>query len=91
MPALPAAHATQHAVNSKRVPTLFWMNASGNRAAIAWMARHPVQCDRHEVVGRERPPARRRSADDRLEERAAEVEAADHRVEAAASPVSRRT
>ena len=32
-----------YAVNSKRVPTLFWMNASGNRAAIAWMARQPVQ------------------------------------------------
>jgi hypothetical protein len=27
------------------VPTLFWMNASGNRAAMAWMARQPVQCD----------------------------------------------
>ena len=32
-------------MNSKRVPTLFWMNASGNRAAIAWMARQPVQCE----------------------------------------------
>ena len=31
------------ATNSKRVPTLFWMNASGKRAAIAWMARQPVQ------------------------------------------------
>ena len=30
--------------NSKRVPTLFWMNASGYRAAIAWVARQPVQC-----------------------------------------------
>lgn len=29
--------------NSKRVPTLFWMNASGKRAARAWVARQPVQ------------------------------------------------
>jgi hypothetical protein len=29
--------------NSKRVPTLFWMNASGKRAAKAWVARQPVQ------------------------------------------------
>lgn len=27
-----------------RVPTRFWMNASGNRAASAWVARQPVQC-----------------------------------------------
>jgi hypothetical protein len=32
------------ATNSKRVPTLFWMNASGRRAARACVARHPVQC-----------------------------------------------
>ena len=32
------------AANSKRVPTQFWMKASGNRAASAWVARQPVQC-----------------------------------------------
>ena len=32
-----------YAANAKRVPTLFWMNASGSLAAIAWIARQPVQ------------------------------------------------
>ena len=36
--------AAGYAANSKRVPTLFWMNASGKRAARAWVARQPVQC-----------------------------------------------
>jgi hypothetical protein len=31
------------ALKAKRVPTLFWMNASGRRAAIAWIAFQPVQ------------------------------------------------
>jgi hypothetical protein len=31
------------AVNSNRVPTLFWMNDSGNLAASDWLARQPVQ------------------------------------------------
>jgi hypothetical protein len=34
-----------YAPNANRVPTLFWMNASGNRAAIACVARQPVQCE----------------------------------------------
>ena len=29
--------------NSERVPTLFWMNDSGKRAARACVARQPVQ------------------------------------------------
>ena len=33
------------AVKAKRVPTVFWMNASGNAAATAWVARQPVQCE----------------------------------------------
>ncbi len=31
------------ALKAKRVPTLFGMNASGRRAAIAWIAFQPVQ------------------------------------------------
>jgi hypothetical protein len=43
----PAPHRrcqTPPAANSKRVPTLLGMNASGKRAASAWVARQPVQC-----------------------------------------------
>jgi hypothetical protein len=43
----PEAHADHlgagWALKAERVPTLFWMNASGRRAAIAWIAFQPVQ------------------------------------------------
>ena len=69
-------------LNSKRVPTLFWMKASGKRAAMRVDRAPAGAVGGDEVVGREvreRVAGRR---DDRLEMRSAEVEASDHRVDA---------
>jgi hypothetical protein len=40
---LRGSYAAAAAVRWKVVPTLFWMNASGRRRAIAWVAFQPVQ------------------------------------------------
>src|SRR3990172_8925764 len=45
MPSQPALGVrSSDPYNSYRVPTLFWMKASGKVAARAWVARQPVQC-----------------------------------------------
>jgi hypothetical protein len=69
--------------SSKRVPTVFGMNASPKRAAIACWARHPVQWAGTTTRGGKRAKVVEDSGDEGLENRSVEMESADDRVEGA--------
>jgi hypothetical protein len=83
VPAVPGAQPDQSpvAANSKRVPTLFWMNASGKRAASAWVARQPGAMRGHEVVGGKLAERVAGRPDNRFERPPAEVEASQDGVD----------
>jgi hypothetical protein len=69
--------------SSKRVPTVFGMNASPKRAPIACWARHPVQWAGTTTLGARAPRVVEDSGDEGLENRSVEMESAYDRVEGA--------
>jgi hypothetical protein len=71
------SYAAAAAVRWKVVPTLFWMKAPGRRRAIAWVAFQPVQWAGMITSGGELLKSADGVPDDRLEQRAGQVEAAD--------------
>ena len=66
-------------MNSKRVPTLVWMNALGKRVASAWVARHPLLWAGTRKSGENFERVAGRS-DDRLERLPAQVKASEQGV-----------
>src|SRR5262249_59618474 len=69
--------------SSKRVPTVFGMNASPKRAPIACWARHPVQWAGTTTLGARAPRSSSTRGMRGLEDRSVEMESAHDRVEGA--------